>query len=158
MGQCVCIILSMYCMCVDSSWAYIWEWDIFIYPIHSCRSNPYFLYYSLIGVEDWSLRLNEFYLSHRWLQPSKPPTQSNITSVRCCLADPSIWTPAAVKLDLDRSLCEDFCRFLAWIKDGMWWKHTQKKLIYMSGSLGFCLKLKHPECNWWLERKCFYAM
>lgn len=35
--------------------------ESFLFISYSCGSNPYFLYYSLIGVEDWSLRLNEFY-------------------------------------------------------------------------------------------------
>lgn len=38
------------------------ENEIFKFTSYSCSSNPYFLYYSLIGVADWSLWLNEFQL------------------------------------------------------------------------------------------------
>lgn len=32
-----------------------------------------------------------------------------------------------------------FCRFPAWIQDGVWWKQQQDKLIYMAGSLSLIL-------------------
>lgn len=108
----------------------------FIYLIQLQRQSILFFccfYYSLTGVEDWSLRLNEFYLpAIAGCSFLKPPTQPDITSVRCSLADPAIWAsphPTAAKLDLDLSLSQDFCRFLAWLKDGMWWRKKHKSLF-----------------------------
>lgn len=58
----MCILMCDCTVCGSTVHGHASENEIFLFVSYSCSSNPYFLYYSLIGVEDWSLRLNEFHL------------------------------------------------------------------------------------------------
>lgn len=124
-GQCMCIIQwtpLCVCVCVLKVHGHAFHNESFLFSSYSCSSNPYFLYYSLIGVEDWSLRLNEFLSrSHRWLQLSKP---SHAIKHHLRLVDPDIWSPRRCETGFGSFISWGF----SWIKDEMWWrKHTHKK-------------------------------
>lgn len=126
--------------CVLTVHGHTFENESFLFISYSCSSNPYFLYYRLIGAEDWSLRLNEFHLRaiagcsflnlprNQTSPPSDAAQQTPASELP--LQQRWIWIIHYRRLFVD---------FLLESKQECDEGNT-KKLIYMSGSLRFCLR------------------